>query len=393
MKKIFTFSLLILFIMGASGQKPSLTKAYNLYYDKDFVKAKEAIDLCTQDEKLSPKAQTWLYKGNIYFYLANQEYGEKQKNSNYIIQFPDAPIEAYNAFAKAEEINKAVEAYEMFGPSEGRSKLYALLLIRGVDQIIANDLANAKNTLEKSVTSYEMVPPSVSLKGEPYYYYAYTLDLLNQKEEARINYDKALKDGSVNSNVYARLIDLYKKENNKAKVLELINLGKRNIPEDPSILLAEVDYYYWIENFEKGHQLITKLPASVYSNPDAIVNVANFYINDNNYFTADSLLKKAYQLNPHNFVVVYNLGYCNLKLYEIKFLESNDLAIKGYKDKSTIANTLADNYLTEAEKYFEFALDIEPKDLKILEQLKEIYARKQSPKYDAIIQRINSINK
>lgn len=393
MKKIFTFSLLILFIMGALGQKPSLTKAYNLYYDKNFVKAKEAIDLCTQDEKLSLKAQTWLYKGNIYFYLAHQEYGEKQKNSNYIIQFPDAPIEAYNAFAKAEEINKAVEAYEMLGPFEGRAKLFALLLIRGVDQIIANDLNNAKNTLEKSVISYEMVPPSVSLKGEPYYYYAYALDLLNQKEDARINYDKALKDGSVNSIVYARMIDLYKKENNKAKVLELINSGKRNIPEDPSILVAEVDYYYWIENFEKAHQLIAKLPASVYSNPDAIVNVANFYINDNNYTTADSLLKKAYQLNPHNFVVVYNLGYCNLKLYEIKFLESNDLAIKGLKDKSTIANILADNYLTEAEKCFELALDIEPKDLKILEQLKEIYARKQSPKYDAIIERINSINK
>jgi tetratricopeptide (TPR) repeat protein len=365
--------------------------------------------------------------------LANQEYGEKQKNSNYIIQFPDAPIEAYNAFAKAEEINKAVEAYEMLGPLEGRSKLYALLLIRGVDQIIANDLDNAKNTLEKSVVSYEMVPPSTPLKGEPYYYYAHVLDklaqmysdaiqhdsvnlnidihfetttpsttslkgkirieIINLQKSAFSYYEKALKDGSVNPNVYIRMIDFYKNENNKSKVLELINLGKKNIPDDPNILLAEVDYYYWIENFEKAHQLIAKLPASVYSNPDAIVNVANFYINDNNYGTADSLLKKAYQLNPHNFVVVYNLGYCNLKLYEINFLESNDLAIKGFKDKSTIANILADNYLTEAEKYFEFALDIEPKDIKILEQLKEIYARKQSPKYDAIIERINSINK
>lgn len=370
-----------------------MTKAYNFYYDKDFVKAKEAIDLCTQDEKLSLKAQTWLYKGNIYFYLAYQEYGEKQKNSNYIIQYPDAPVEAYTAFEKAEEINKAVEAFEMLSPFEGRSKLCALLLIRGVDQIIANDLVNAKNTLEKSVAGYEMAIPTVPLKGEPYYYYAYTLDLLNQKEKARINYEKALQDGSVNSNVYVRMIDLYKKENNKAKVLELINSGRRNIPDDPTILVAEVDYYYWIENFDKAHQLIKKLPASVYSNPDAIVNVANFYITDNKYATADSLLKKAYQLNPHNFVVVYNLGYCNLKLYEIKFLESNDFAIKGYKDKSTIANILADNYLTEAEKYFEFALDIEPTDLKILEQLKEIYARKQSPKYDSIIEKINSIKK
>ena len=393
MKRIFTSSLLILLIWGASGQKPSLTKAYNLYYDKNFVKAKEVIDLCTQDEKLTLKAQTWLYKGNIYFYLAYQEYGEKQKNSQYVIQYPNAPVEAYIAFEKAEKINKDIEAFEMLGPFEGRSKLCALLLIRGVDQIIDNDLVSAKNTLEKSVISYELVPPSEPLKGEPYYYYAYTLDLLNQKEEARINYEKALKDGSVNPNVYIRMIDFYKNENNKAKVLELINLGKKNIPEDPNILTAEVDYYYWVENIDKAHQLLEKLPSFVYSNLDAIVNIANFYIKDSKYKTADSLLKKAYQLNSNNFVVVYNLGYCNLKLYEIKFMESNDFAIKGYKDKSTIANTQADNYLTEAEKYFEFALNIEPEDLKILEQLKEIYARKQSPKYDSIIERINSIKK
>ena len=315
-------------------------------------KPNEAIDLCIQDEKMALKAQTWLYKGNIYFYLAYQEYGEKQKNSQYTIQYPNAPVEAYIAFEKAEEINKTVEAFEMLSPFEGRAKLCALLLIRGVDQILANDLVSAKNILEKSVISYEMAPPSTPLKGEPYYYYAYTLDLLNQKEDARINYDKALKDGSVNPNVYIRMIDFYKNENNKTKVLELINLGKKNIPDDPNILLAEVDYYYWIENIDKAHQLMEKLPSSVYSTPDAIVNVANFYIKDNKYATADSLLKKAYQLNPHNFVVVYNLGYCNLKLYEIKFTESNDLAIKGYKDKSTIANTQADNYLTEAGEVF-----------------------------------------
>ena len=78
MRKHLLLIVNILLLVSLSAQKPSLTKAYNFYYDKDYDKAKEQIDLCAADEKLSVKAQTWLYKGNIELLLANREYNEKQ---------------------------------------------------------------------------------------------------------------------------------------------------------------------------------------------------------------------------------------------------------------------------------------------------------------------------
>lgn len=378
--------------IGLFAQKPSLNKAYNLFYDKDFVKAKEMIDLCTQDLKMETKAQTWLYKGNIYFYLANQEYGEKQNNDSYVVKFPDSPIESFDAFQKAKEIDKNAESYEMLSPDDGISKLYALLLIRGVDQLIANDFETAKSTLQKSIYSYELKTPEHPLEGEIYYYYAYTLEMLGQQDEAMKNYEKAINDGSSNVNVYVRLIEQYKKDDNKTKIEELIRVGKQKNPTNPNILIAEVDYF-WDVDRTKGEQLLNALPASAYANADALVNIANLYIRNNDFKKAEELLNKANRLNPDNFIIVYNLGYCYLKLYEQTFKEANDLAIQGNKDQAQLLTTQSENYLTQAESNFEKALESDPKDLNILEQLKEIYARKKSPKYDEMMERINQIKK
>lgn len=392
MKRLLWIALFLGILSGVSAQKPSLAKAYNAFFERDFVKAKEMIDLCTADPKLQTRAQTWLYKGNIYFYLANDDYGKKQENSSYQLLYPSSPEESYDAFDKALELNKNAESYEMMTPAEGKAKLYALLLIYGADRLIVHDYQNAKRILEKSIASYEMAPPEHPLNGEIYYYYAYTLEMLGMEDEARLNYEKAIRDSSVNPNVYIRLIEQYKNEDQQNKVLETIKLAKANLPENPNILVAEADYY-WNTDRERAKKLLDNLPPSVYSNSDALVNIANIYIKDNNFQKAEELLQKADRLTPNHFVIHYNLGYSYLKLYEQKFKEGNELAVQGNKSQAELVNIQAENYLTQAETYFEKALRSEPEDLSIMEQLKEIYARKKSPKYDDMVKKINEIKK
>ncbi|MEG1555334.1 MAG: hypothetical protein RR356_01240 [Bacteroidales bacterium] len=60
MKRFITLSLIILTTSLLFAQKPSLTKAYNFYYEKDFEKAKEAIDLCIVDDKLIRVISTFI---------------------------------------------------------------------------------------------------------------------------------------------------------------------------------------------------------------------------------------------------------------------------------------------------------------------------------------------
>lgn len=377
-----------------NAQKASLNNAYNHFYEKNFEKAKEAIDLCTQNEKLAPKALTWLYKGNIYFYLANQEYVAKQNDNNAVIKYPDAPIEAYDAFIKAKELNKNVEGFEMLSPDDALSKLYSLLLVRGVDQLIANDFAAGKATLDRAIASYEMkTPPEYPLNGELYYYYALALENLQQTDKVAAYYEKALRDGSTNPNVFVRLIENYKQSDNKAKVKELLDKAMANNPNDPNVLVAQVDYYYWINDSVKARQLMENLPASVYSNADATVNVANFYIREKNYAEAEKLLRKAYRLNPDSYVVVYNLGVCTYYLFNENEMKANELKVAGSNSQAAVYQTKANNFLDEAQEFFETALKSDPNDLNVLTAMKQIYARKQSPEYDEIVRRINELEK
>jgi tetratricopeptide (TPR) repeat protein len=392
MKK-FILSLLACFVFSCAlfAQKASLTKAYNLFFDKDFVKAKEAVDLCTQDEKLAQKAQTWLYKANIYFYLANQEYDAKRENQAYQAMFPDAAEGAFDAFIKAKEMSKNVEAFDMLSPNEGIAKLYALLLVHGVDVLINGNHSEAKRILEKAITSYELVaPPQFPLNGELYYYYAYTLEMLNDNNKATTYYNKALSDGSNNVNIYLRLIENYKKEKNQAKIKEILDAGKKALPGNPLLYVAEIDYYYFIDDKATAHKLMENTPSSVFENADLLVNVANFYILDTNYTKAYDLLKKANQMTPNNFVIFYNLGVCAYYLSEENFKQANELEVKGDKSNAMICKTKSENFLLEAQTYFERVHQTEPKDINVMYTLRSIYARLQSPKYEEMEAKIKA---
>ena len=394
MKKHLLLIANILILTSLFAQKPSLTKAYNSFYDKDYDKAKEQIDLCTVDEKLSAKAQTWLYKGNIEMLLANREYSEKQKNESYLIRYPDAPVEAYDAFQKALSINPKVEALDMMDATEALKQLYPYLLVRGVDQLIAKDNAGAKATLAKGIQSYEMAPPQYPMNGELYYYYAYALESLGETDEMMKYYKKALDDGSQNPYVFAKLFEYYKSANDRPNIEKTLTLAKERIPNDINVKLLEIDLAYWSGDSTKARTLVDQLDPYALKTPDEMVNVANFYIKEKRYESAERLLSRANALSPNNFVILYNLGVCSYSVSEHYFNQQNQLAIQqGAKADIDAAKQQSEKYLADAANYFEQARKLQPKDLNLLNTLRAIYVRQQSPKADEIDALIKQMGK
>ena len=394
MRKHLLLIVNILLLVSLSAQKPSLTKAYNSYYDKDYDKAKEQIDLCAADEKLSVKAQTWLYKGNIELLLANREYNEKQKDENYQIRYPNAPVEAYDAFQKALELNPKVEALDMMGAQEALKQLYPYLLVRGVDQLIAKDYTGAETTLLKAVESYEMAPPQYPMNGELYYYYAYTLESLGKKDEMMRYYQKAIDDGSQNPYVFGKLIDQYKADNDRANIEKTLAMAKAKNPDNMSVKLLEIDYAYWSGDSVKAKRLVDQIDPQVLKTSDEMVNVANFYIKEKRYEEADRLLARANRIDPNNFVILYNLGVCNYSFSEYYFNRQNQLAIQqGDKTEIETAKELSERYLAAAADYFEQARRLQPNDVNLLNTLRAIYVRQQSPKADEIDALIKQLEK
>lgn len=394
MKKFLLLIANILIVSSLFAQKPSLTKAYNYFYDKDYDKAKEQIDLCTADEKLSVKAQTWLYKGNIEFLLANREYSEKQKNDSYQIRYPDAPVEAFDAFEKAISINPKVEALDMMNANDALKQLYPYLLVRGVDQLIANDFTGAKATLAKGIKSYEMDTPQYPMNGDLYYYYAYALESLGETDDAVKYFQKALDDGSQNAYVFGKLIDHYKSQNDRQSVEKTLAMAKQKNPNDMSVRLLEIDYAYWKGDSVQAAKLLDQIDAQSLKTVDEMVNVANFYIKEKRYEAAEKLLRRANALSPDNFVILYNLGVCTYSFSEYYFNRQNQLAIQqGDKSEIETSKSLSEKYLQDAANYFEQARKLQPEDVNLLNTLRAIYVRQQSSKADEIDTLIKQLEK
>lgn len=394
MKRILLLTVNLLLLVSLFAQKPSLTKAYNCFYDKDFDKAKVQIDLCAADEKLSGKAQTWLYKGNIEFLLANREYSEKQKNESYQIKYPNAPVEAFDAFEKALSINPKVEALDMMAAQDALKQLYPYLLVRGVDQLISKDFAGAKASLAKGIKSYEMDTPQYPMNGDLYYYYAYALESLGETDDIVQYYQKAINDGSQNAYVFGKLIDYYKTQNDRQNVEKTLATAKQKNPNDMSIRLLEIDYAYWSGDSVKAKSLLDQIDAQSLKTEDEMVNVANFYIKEKRYEAAEKLLRRANTVSPNNFVVLYNLGVCTYSFSEYYFNRQNQLAIQqGDKSEIDAAKNLSEKYLQNAANYFEQARKLQSNDINLLNTLRAIYVRQQSPKADEIDALIKQLEK
>lgn len=392
MKRSFSFTVLMLIISLAFSQKPSLNKAYNAFSNNDFVEAKTLIDQCVNDPKLSTKAITYLYKGNIYLYLSNKEYDMKKKDDSYVIQYSDAPDQAYDAFVKAKELDKNIEAFNMLSPDQALPSLYGLLYVYGVDLLIANDFNKSQTVLSKAIKCYEIGKPSFPLYGELYYYYAYALEM-TKDPNAKMYYEKAIADSSSNINVYIRLIESYKLEGNQQKVKEILDIAKKSFPNEAALFVSEVDYYMFIQDTLKAIDLLASLPSTVYKNPDLLVNVSNFYIQIGDYLKAEEYLRRAYAFDKNNYVILYNLGVCSYYLSNKYFKESNELAYAGDNINSKTAKTSSDYYLDQAQRFFEQIIEKEPNDLNVLNTLRSIYGRNKSPKYDEIVKKIESLEK
>jgi tetratricopeptide (TPR) repeat protein len=394
MKKYILLTVNLLLFVSLFAQKPSLTKAYNCFYDKDYDKAKVQIDLCAADEKLSEKAQTWLYKGNIEFLLANREYSEKQKNESYQIKYPNAPIEAFDAFEKSISINPKVEALDMMTAQDALKQLYPYLLVCGVDQLIAKDFVGAKATLAKGIKSYEMDKPQYPMNGDLYYYYAYALESLGETGETVEYYQKAIKDGSQNAYVFGKLIDYYKTQNDRQGVEKTLAMAKEKNPNDMSIRLLEIDYAYWNGDSVQAAKLLDQIDPQSLKTEDELVNMANFYIKEKRYEAAEKLLKRANAMSPNNFVILYNLGVCTYSFSEFYFNRQNQLAIQqGSQSDIDAAKSLSEKYLADAAHYFEQARKLQPNDINLLNTLRAIYVRQQSPKADEIDSLIKQLEK
>ena len=105
MKKIIILALGIMGYFQSFGQNAEVVNAFNYQKNKEYAKAKIAIDKAALNEETAIKPKTWYYRGNIYMDIM-----ESQDTLIYRLD-PDALLKTYEAYTKALELDLKKQYY------------------------------------------------------------------------------------------------------------------------------------------------------------------------------------------------------------------------------------------------------------------------------------------
>jgi len=364
MKKLallVSFSLLIVFSSYAQNNKR--TSAYMYNQNKEYAKAKEAIDEAVQHDKTIDDAKTWLYRGEIYYNIAASDDPEVRALA------PDAAEISYESLVRAKELDEK-DKYE------GDLAVYFMYLTNyfynaGSQSFQDSEYAEAIDDFEYAFKIAEtddrfdtIAAFNIGMAG-----------VFSEDAEIAAEYlEKCVEVDFENPNVYIYLSRAQKQLGDTAQAYEVIMTGRERMPDELSILLEEAQWY--LEQGEK-EALLTSLLAAVEADPEnanLYFLIGKSYDDMKDYDLAEEYYKKAAELKPDFFESYYNIGaiYVN-QAAEIQ-AEANDLPLnetEKYKELTDSASV----FLEKAVPYLEKSLEIRPDDAPTLAALKEAYGR------------------
>ena len=188
-------------------------------------------------------------------------------------------------------------------------------------------------------------------------YIAYANNKIGNIQEAAKYYNILLNSDTVRSEYISAAANTYKLIGDTAKALQVLQKGRKLLPNDRSFLLEEANIYNNQKNYKALAPLLPQLLDDNTNNADIAFIAANCYDHLDDFEKAESLYLRTIELNGSFYDPVFNLGLLYFKVSAVK------------KD----ANTAKD--LSRAKQWLEKANEISPNDAKCLHLLQLVYTR------------------
>lgn len=273
MKKFILITAAMGVTLFSWAQKQNIQSANNYLRDKDYTKALEFIDKAVTDPSTKDDPKAWFVRGNIYMamqedagFKAQKPYREAVKSYMKVAELKptyESGVITQNLLASAYSYyNDAVNAYN--------SKNYQ-------DAInFAQEVANIHNLEGGKRYAGNKPFDTVSAQGLQIGAYA---AYYGEKYDAAIPMLQAMKNDPIarNANVYLLLADIYKKQNNDAQYVAIVEEARKQYPDNLNIRNEELNYYI---RTGKQDLLMKKLEEAVAADPNSAelqFNLANGY--------------------------------------------------------------------------------------------------------------------
>jgi Tfp pilus assembly protein PilF len=364
MKKIIILALGIMGYFQSFGQNAEVVNAFNYQKNKEYAKAKTAIDKAALNAETAVKPKTWFYRGNIYMDIT-----ESQDTLIYRLD-PDALVKTYESYTKAIELDLKKQYYNDI---INRLKY---VQNRFANNAIGNykdkDFASAMMNFEASVAIGEKFFSKIDTS----LIYNAAIAAQNAKLVAK---QKELLARLISlkypePEIYRSLAGVYFAEKDTTKGLEYISLGRAAYPNYNALTIDELNVYM---SRGQSKQMIEKMEyaaAADSTNKTLYFALGVTYDNLNKKSNAEKAYLKAIAIDSNYFDALYNLGAMHYNTAVEIFNKTNDLPMS--KEKEYNAGKLKyTNLFNKSLPFLERANKLAPNDMNTLISLKEVYAK------------------
>jgi hypothetical protein len=229
MKQILLAAIAFVFALNVSAQ--DIKKVRNYVDKKDWVKAKEAVDLMLANEKEQKNWEAWFYKGFIY--------GQVGKDAALKGTIPDVWNVSFEAFSKAMELDAkqtegylALRSYPVFDS-------YLELQREGNDFYNKQDYANALDKYKQADKVGRFIFKNkwaLSEVDTVLYYYAGAAAMQGEKMEDAINFFQKICDAGIGGEgydvCYRYVTYHYDEKKDYVNAAKYAALGRKLYPND-----------------------------------------------------------------------------------------------------------------------------------------------------------------
>ena len=448
MRKLSFIGSLLLATVLVNGQKKEVNNAYNAYVNAYFDKAKDAIDRAILNDETAKDAKTWMYRGNIYLRIADirekESHWQRAKADSLRLGKP-APVLTRDQQSEMSYANLCTNCAEI--AYESYMKAFALDPKITVENMGINDpgkglgycsgylYSDALKLFEnkKYEEAYVLLDKANKAAAETQDYIkflmAYSAEMAGKKDVAKTIYNNMIRAKSKDIKAYQQLANIYKSENDTAKVLSVMKLGEpifiigeneetkdgkdakdtksaKNSKENAKDTVKETkkDTLYrefvlsysiflsWAGKADEAADLIDDALAKYPNNHILLISYGTALSDDGQYAKAEKYLKQALDLNPDTNelkALLYNLGAC----YYNSYVDSRKAAEKITNDAEyNKVVKEAEKLLEQARPYLEQAHQLDPKDKGTILMLRTVYLQMGlTDEYKAMDAKLNAL--
>lgn len=376
MKKIIVIVLALFISLGAIAQMGKVTSAMSFIDQGLLDKAKEALDEALVNEKSKDNPKTYYAKGRLCQEIF------KSTDPKYKELIPNPLEEAYAAYEKAIQLDPK-------GTIKKQMSLNSTYLLLGNDFINQGVQKYEAKDYEGSLTAFDN---NIKVASSDLYvgvidsgvYYNAGLAAFNGKmyDRAIPYFQKCAEMKYEGTMPFFLIYNCYMSLKDMANAEATLLAAFKTYPEDKDVIMQLVDFYI---NNNKLDEAFAHLNVAKEKNPnDHTLWWAEgvIYMRQDKYDDAIRVLTKSVELKGDEYNTQFNLGVSYYNKAVEMFQKANDIMdVKKYNAAVEEANKV----FVKAIPYFEKANQLNPTDVDTMKNLKELYFRLRAvfPEYEA----------